>query len=125
MIPQTFVEDEDFTGQIPCFNVTAAEFESEGDTTTTGSVATATSTSSTSGASSASSASSSSSGLSAGAKAGIAVGVIAGVGSLAAIGIFLYARKRRSGYLERRRANRINAPIPLNKHSTAGSMQSS
>ncbi len=62
----------------------------------------------------------SSSGLSGGAKAGIAVGSV--VGGLAILGLaaFLIMRRRRSGYLDRRRASRINAPIPLNKRNPDG-----
>ncbi|CAK7200103.1 hypothetical protein SEUCBS139899_002792 [Sporothrix eucalyptigena] len=135
----TFVDDDDFTGSVPCFNVTASEFDSEGSSTTTtaGSAATATTTSTstaagagqTTAASSSDSTSSDSttthkSGLSAGAKAGIAVGSIAGAAAIAALAIFMYARKRRTGYLERRRASKINAPIPLNKRNPEGSVTS-
>lgn len=126
----TFVEDEDFTGTVPCFNVTVSEFYSEDSSSTTaaGSAATtttttgsgssaATTTAGSSGSTGSSDTTTKSSSLSAGAKAGIAVGSIAGGGALLAIGCFIYARKRRTGYLERRRASKINAPIPLNKRN--------
>lgn len=89
----TLVEAADFSAQVPCFNVTSADFDS-GDATATETVAAATVTP-TSGASSSSS-SGSGSGLSKGAIAGIAVGTI--VGSLAVVGAFAFMllKRRRS-----------------------------
>ncbi|KIH91113.1 hypothetical protein SPBR_01879 [Sporothrix brasiliensis 5110] len=132
----TFVEDADIVGPVPCFNVTASDFSSEGSSSTTaagsdattgangpGSGSSAVPTTASSAASSTSSdanPASETSGLAAGAKAGIAVGSIAGVAALAALGVFVYTRKRRTGYLERRRASKINAPIPLNKRNPDG-----
>ncbi|CAK7226916.1 hypothetical protein SBRCBS47491_006390 [Sporothrix bragantina] len=130
----TFVDADDFTGQIPCFNVTASDFDSEGSSTTTAAGTTATkasgatttaaagagqttAASSSDSSSDSTTSSSKSGGLSGGAKAGIAVGSIAGAAIIVALGFFIYARKRRTGYLERRRASKINAPIPLNKRN--------
>lgn len=81
---QYFVETTDFSISVPCFNVTAADFDST--VTATSSAATVTSTST----------SNSSNGLSKGAIAGIAVGTI--VGSLAIVGVaaFVLLKKRRA-----------------------------
>ncbi|KAL1880057.1 hypothetical protein Daus18300_001420 [Diaporthe australafricana] len=89
----TLVEAADFTAQVPCFNVTSADFDS-GDATATETVATATVTPTSAAA--ASSDGSGSGGLSKGAVAGIAVGTI--VGSLAVVGAFAFMllRRRRS-----------------------------
>lgn len=88
---QTLVEAADFTAQVPCFNVTAADFDS-GDATATETVAAATVTPT----SASSSSSGSGGGLSKGAIAGIAVGTI--VGSLAVVGAFAFMllKRRRS-----------------------------
>ncbi|ERT00457.1 hypothetical protein HMPREF1624_03830 [Sporothrix schenckii ATCC 58251] len=118
----TFVEDADIVGSVPCFNVTASDFSSEGSSSTisAGSGATTGPTGPGVGSSAAPTTASETSGLAAGAKAGIAVGSIAGVAALAALGVFVYARKRHTGYLERRRASKMNAPIPLNKRKPDG-----
>ncbi|KAJ0107655.1 hypothetical protein J7T55_010260 [Diaporthe amygdali] len=86
----TLVEAADFSAQVPCFNVTAADFDS-GDATATETVASATVT-----PTSATASSSGSGGLSKGAVAGIAVGTI--VGSLAVVGAFAFMllKRRRS-----------------------------
>lgn len=86
LLAQYFVETADFSAQVPCFNVTAENFDSS--TTASSAAATATSPSSSSG---------SSSGLSKGAIAGVAVGTV--VGSLAVVGAFAFMllKKRRSG----------------------------
>ncbi|POS68644.1 hypothetical protein DHEL01_v212961 [Diaporthe helianthi] len=78
----TLVEAADFSAQVPCFNVTSADFDSGDDEATE----TATSTSS-----------GSSGGLSKGAIAGITVGTI--LGSLAVVGAFAFV------LLKRRRAS--------------------
>lgn len=90
---QTLVEAADFTAQVPCFNVTSADFDS-GDATATETVAEATVTPTS--AASSSSSGGSSGGLSKGAIAGIAVGTI--VGSLAVVSAFAFMllRRRRS-----------------------------
>lgn len=90
----TLVEAADFTAQVPCFNVTSADFDS-GDATATETVATATVTPTSAGSSSSSSSSSGSGsdGLSKGAIAGIAVGTI--VGSLAVVGAFAFMLLKR------------------------------
>ncbi|KAJ4392279.1 hypothetical protein N0V93_005904 [Gnomoniopsis smithogilvyi] len=79
-----FVETTDFSISVPCFNVTAADFDSTVTATTSAATVTATGSSS------------SSNGLSKGAIAGIAVGTI--VGSLAIVGAaaFVLLKKRRS-----------------------------
>lgn len=81
----TLVEAADFSAQVPCFNVTSAEFDS-GDATATATVTPTSAASSSSG----------SGGLSKGAIAGIAVGTI--VGSLAVVGAFAFMllKRRRS-----------------------------
>ncbi|KAH8780986.1 hypothetical protein F5883DRAFT_483778 [Diaporthe sp. PMI_573] len=86
----TLVEAADFSAQVPCFNVTSADFDS-GDATATETVAAATVT-----PTAAASSSSGSGGLSKGAIAGIAVGTI--VGSLAVVGAFAFMllKRRRS-----------------------------
>lgn len=86
---QTLVEAADFSAQVPCFNVTSADFDS-GDATATETVAAATVTPTSTGSSSGSS------GLSKGAIAGIAVGTI--IGSLAVVGAFAFMllKRRRS-----------------------------
>ncbi|KAI4604128.1 hypothetical protein KJ359_000256 [Pestalotiopsis sp. 9143b] len=89
----TFVEDADFDLSVPCFNVTASEFDSGSSTTTASSSPTATSTSE---SDSSSSSSSSSSGISTGAKAGIAVGTIVGSLGIVALFAFFFLRRRRS-----------------------------
>ncbi|RFU27261.1 hypothetical protein B7463_g9081, partial [Scytalidium lignicola] len=99
----TFVNDADFTLQVPCFNVTASDFVAGVATTSSVPAATAqpTSPAATAGTASdnnsqASSSSSGGGGLSAGAKAGIAVGTI--LGSFAIVGALAFAllRKRKS-----------------------------
>ncbi|CAN8098348.1 unnamed protein product [Discula destructiva] len=85
----TFVEAADFSVQVPCFNVTAVDFDSGDATATATAITTATATA-------AASSSSGSNSLSKGAIAGIAVGTI--VGSLAIVGAFAFIllKKRRS-----------------------------
>jgi hypothetical protein len=86
---QTLVEAADFTAQVPCFNVTSADFDS-GDATATKTVGAATLTATPGGSSSGPG------GLSKGAIAGIAVGTI--IGSLAVVGAFAFVLlKRRRG----------------------------
>lgn len=88
---QTLVEAADFSAQVPCFNVTSADFDS-GDATATETVAASTVTPTSAGSSSGSSGG----GLSKGAIAGIAVGTI--VGSLAVVSAFAFMllKRRRS-----------------------------
>ncbi|KAK7534209.1 uncharacterized protein J3D65DRAFT_632760 [Phyllosticta citribraziliensis] len=78
----TFVETSAFTAQVPCFNVTASDFESP-------------SSSSTSSATPSASSVSSKSSLSGGDKAGIAVGSIVGGLAILGAGLFWFLRKRR------------------------------
>ncbi|KAJ8120952.1 hypothetical protein ONZ43_g2475 [Nemania bipapillata] len=88
----TFVEAADFTIQVPCFNVTASDFESGDSASTT----TASQPENTSAV--ATSSSGSSGGLTKGATAGIAVGVV--VASLLVIGAVAF-------FVFRRRTTRV------------------
>ncbi|KAI1146432.1 hypothetical protein F4825DRAFT_195393 [Nemania diffusa] len=87
----TFVEAADFTIQVPCFNVTASDFDSGDSSTTTASQPDNTSATD-------DSSSGSSNGLSKGATAGIAVGVV--VASLLVIGAVAF-------FVFRRRTTRV------------------
>ncbi|GME45643.1 hypothetical protein GTA08_BOTSDO09368 [Neofusicoccum parvum] len=89
----TFVEATAFTAQVPCFNVTASDFNS-GDSSSTSSAST--STASATGATSDSSSSSSSSGLSTSDKAGIAIGSVLGGLSLVGAGVFFWLYRKRA-----------------------------
>lgn len=116
----TFVEDADFDLSVPCFNVTASEFDS-GSSTTSGSSPSATSTSQSD--SSSSSSSSSSSGISTGAKAGIAVGTIVGSLGIVALFAFFFLRRRRSEPAahemdERGTQAATKAPASVRSHET-------
>ena len=111
-MPQTFVEDQDFNLQVPCFNVSSGDFTSPGPTTT---VITGPGSTSGTSASNSPSAVPAGSGLSTGAKAGIAVGVIVGVLALGAIGAFIVMRRRNAGRFA------LSDPIPLVKRTHDGS----
>ncbi|KAH8592734.1 hypothetical protein B0O99DRAFT_228780 [Bisporella sp. PMI_857] len=94
----TFVEAALFTTQIPCFNVTSAEFEeAEPSSATTPSTTPANTANASAEDSAAPTAEKSSSGggLSGGAKAGIAIAAIAGAAFIAA-GAFFVLRKKRA-----------------------------
>lgn len=98
----TFVEAQNFTYQVPCFNATVGDFDlpssSDGtDDSNNGSA----SDSDSSSESLSSSSDSTGGGLSGGAIAGIVVGVVAGVGLLAAGAFFIW---RLRGQRERLRA---------------------
>ncbi|KAI0596973.1 hypothetical protein F4775DRAFT_562753 [Biscogniauxia sp. FL1348] len=90
----TFVEASDFDIQVPCFNVTSAEFSSP-DSSTSTALSSATATSEDAAADTNSS-SSNGGGLSAGQTAGIAVGVV--IASLLVVGAVAWTvlRKRKS-----------------------------
>ncbi|KAL7629232.1 hypothetical protein AAE478_000752 [Parahypoxylon ruwenzoriense] len=93
----TFVETKDFSIQVPCFNITASDFNAPGSSSTSTPAPSATGANAeASTAPNPSTSSSSGDGLSGGAKAGIAVGVI--VASLAIVaGIaFVVLRRRKS-----------------------------
>ncbi|KAF1994753.1 hypothetical protein P154DRAFT_446921 [Amniculicola lignicola CBS 123094] len=102
-----FVETMNFKDQVPCFNVTSADFNSPNASSTPSASASSTSaglSSATSGAPAAASpsASSSSGGLSTGAKAGIAVGsVIGGLAILALIAFLVFRRGKNAGLQNR------------------------
>lgn len=81
---QYFVEAADFDVQVPCFNVTAADFDST--VTATASSVTTTATA----------ASNSSNGLSKGDIAGIAVGTILGSLSIVAAAAYVMFKKRKT-----------------------------
>ncbi|KAL2289438.1 hypothetical protein FJTKL_01728 [Diaporthe vaccinii] len=108
----TLVEAADFTAQVPCFNVTAADFDS-GDATTTETVAGATATPTS--AASSSSGSGGGGGLSKGAIAGIAVGTI--VGSLAVVSAFAFM------LLKRRKSSAAAAAAEAGVAAQAGPMK--
>ncbi|OAA65871.1 hypothetical protein SPI_02658 [Niveomyces insectorum RCEF 264] len=116
----TFVEDEDFNEQAICFNVTVPGFDGDPTSTTGIGAPAATATNAPSTSSPDETKKSSSSGLSGGAKAGIAVGSIVGAIAIGVVALLVYRRKRRTGYLERRRASKLNDPIPLNKRNVDG-----
>ncbi|KAI1125416.1 hypothetical protein F5Y10DRAFT_247160 [Nemania abortiva] len=102
----TFVEAADFTAQVPCFNVTASDFDApESSSTTTASQPNNTSDSD-------SSSSGSSSGLSKGETAGIAVGVVAAsLLVIGAVAFFVFRRRTtRVAEYEHQLATRKSAP---------------
>lgn len=88
-VRQTFVAPQDFTIQVPCFNVTSDNFNAPTPSTSSQPLATP---------SQAAAQNDSSGGLSGGTKAGIAVGsIIAGLAIFGAIGFFLWRRGRDTG----------------------------
>lgn len=90
----TFVEVQDFTYQVPCFNATTGDFDlPSDDEDEDGSTGSSPSSDSSSASSTPSSSSSGGGGLSGGAIAGIVVGVIAGLALLGA-GVFFIWRLR-------------------------------
>ncbi|KAF4546486.1 putative tpa [Lasiodiplodia theobromae] len=93
----TFVEAVAFDAQVPCFNVTASDFNSgSASSSASSSTASATGASASSSSNDNSGSSSSSGGLSTSDKAGIAIGSILGGLSIIGAGIFFFLYRRRA-----------------------------
>ncbi|KAF2255281.1 hypothetical protein BU26DRAFT_448617 [Trematosphaeria pertusa] len=93
----TFIRTEDFTAQVPCFNVTSDDFNAPSSTASSTGLPAASATG-LAATPSTSSASGSSGGLSSGAKAGIAVGsIIGGLALIGMIAFFMWRRGKATG----------------------------